>query len=105
MGGNLSQILMRVKLCRMELNGVYRDIRAMVGNALIVGEQIRKHKADLYSTFAVLQTLNMTVFKLVAQLVYNLLKRLNVLCGNGVVVDERINRKVEYFADSVGQNL
>ena len=37
------------------------DIRAMVGNALVVGEQIVKHEAELYRAVALLQAVDVII--------------------------------------------
>ena len=85
---------MCIKLWRILLNGIYCDIRAMVGYTLHIGEQIRKHKAQLNRALTSLQTINMACFKLIFKLVNYLLNRLDVRSFFKIVIYKGINRNI-----------
>ena len=83
------------------LNEVHRDIRAVIGYALEVRQQILQDEAQLYRALSVAQTLDMAGLKVAAELVDHVLKRLNVLCEIHVIVYKRVYRHVQYFAHRV----
>ena len=71
-------------LCR--IHNTTCDIGAMVGYTLKVVEHICKDKAVLNSTLALLQTDDVVKLDLVAQIVNNLLERLDIYCQLNIVV-------------------
>lgn len=99
------QIFMRIEHIGRQLHSVNRDIRAMVGHALVISEQIGEDKAQLNGAFAVLQAVDMACLKLLVKLVYNLLKRLNVGSLFDIVINKRIYRYIEYFGHGGGDYI
>ena len=61
------------------------NVGAMVGNTLKIGENILEYIAQLYGTFVILETADVPVLELCAQVVHHFLKRL-YLMGDGKVV-------------------
>ena len=61
----------------------------MIRYSFVISEKIRENKAELNCAVAVAQTLYMALFKLVAQVVDNLLKRFYFVGKRVIVVYKR----------------
>ena len=80
------------------LNYAYRNVGAVVGDSLVIREDIREHEAELYGAIAAGETGDMPVLYLGKELVNDLLERLDPERSLGVVVAERRYRDIEYLA-------
>ena len=107
---NFREVLVRVKLIAWQLHGVDRNIRAMVGNALVIGQKIGEYKAKLDCTFAALKPCDMAGFELFVKRIYNLLERLdmrgklNIVIYKGVLLSISLTAfvitSISFFASS-----
>ena len=68
---------MGVKGILLQLDHGYRQIGAVIGNPLEIGDQVVKYKAVLQSTEAFLQAIDVPVLQFVAEIVDELLQRLD----------------------------
>ena len=85
---------MGVKAIQRNLDHRNGNVGAMVGDALVVGQQIVQHKAVLDAARARLQTHNVAALDLAHQTVHDFLQRLDLFCRIDVVFLESVHRAV-----------
>ena len=90
------EILVHIKsVVSGDLNDATCNVRAMVGNSLVVIKKIRENEAVLNGALALLESQDMIELDLIADLVYNLLERLDVCRLGEIVMHKRIRSKTE----------
>ena len=85
---------MGIKLIGGDLDHRNGNVRAVVGDALIVGQQIVQHKAVLDRAGTGLQAGDVAALDLAHKTVHDLLQRLDLFGGVGVALLEGIDRAV-----------
>ena len=86
---------MRVERLGLELDHGDGDVRAVVGYTLTVGEQVVEGKAVVERALTGLQTVDVVQLHFVAEVIDQLLERLDAVGGVDVVVEEGGDRQLE----------
>ena len=91
---------MGVKGVLFQLDHRHRDVAAVVADALEIRDQVVEHKAVLQRADALLQAVDMAVLHLVAQIVDQLLQRLDHAGALQVPIRQRADGEVQHLPDS-----
>ena len=102
---DLGEVLVRVEAARARLDKGDGDVRAVVGHALVVRQQVVEHEAVLDRALAALQALDVRRLGGGDQAVDDLLQRLNVARHFEVVLAEGIDGQLQNLRQCVCQVL
>ena len=98
---DLGEILVRVEAARARLDERDGDVRAVVGHALVVRQQVVEHEAVLDRALAALQALDVRRLGGGDQAVDDLLQRLDVARHFEVVLAEGVDGQLQNFRQGV----
>ena len=100
-GHDAVDIFVRVERLGLELDHSDGDVRAVVGHTLTVGEQVVEGKAVVERALTGLQAVDVVQLHFVAEVIDQLLERLDAVGGVDVVVEEGGDRQLENAAYQV----
>ena len=87
-GADAAEVLVGIEGVGLQLYDGHGDVGAVVGHALVVGQQVVEEEAVEQRTVALLEAVDMVELQLVAEIVDQLLQRLYAGGQGEIVADE-----------------
>ena len=98
-------ILMLAEKPLLRLNDIHRDIAAVIGDTLIICQQIIEDKSCLQRALLAADALNMVVLDLIAQIVDHFFERINLKRDKIIIINKSFDRHLGDIRDRLFQNL
>ena len=100
----LTERFVQVEVVLTRVDDAAGDVGAVVGRALQVGQEVGEHKAGLNAARALLHAQDMARAHLLFERVDDLLQRLDLLCGSGILTGKSLERERKDLADGGGEH-
>ena len=101
----LAERFVQIEVVLARVDDAAGDVGAVVGRALQVGQEVGEHKAGLNAARALLHAQDMARAHLLFERVDDLLQRLDLLCGGGILTGKGLERERKDLAVSTDSSL